>query len=71
MLQYNNLTSLSSPVVINKKSETFSIHDAPESIALLTKIKYIYLDDSSYDINNLDYNNGSNYHYNNVITLPL
>ena len=61
-LSYKNLTEirvdkkpcfLSSPMVMNRKSETFSIHAAPESIQTLTKIEDFVLDESSYDINNL------------------
>jgi Leucine-rich repeat (LRR) protein len=51
-LTNNKLTSLwvdkkpcflSSPMVMNRKSETFSIHDAPESIESLSNLEYLYL----------------------------
>ena len=51
-LTNNNLTSLrvdkklcflSSPVVMNRKSETFSIHAAPDSIGSLYNLKTLYL----------------------------
>ena len=38
---------------MNRKSETFSIHAAPESIQTLTNIEDFVLDESSYEINNL------------------
>ncbi len=54
-LHNNNLTSLwvdkkpcflSSPMVMNRKSETFSIHAAPESIGILSNLKLLRLSDN-------------------------
>ena len=51
-LHNNNFTNLwvdkkpcflSSPMVMNRKSETFSIHAAPESIGSLSNLKELYL----------------------------
>ena len=51
-LSYKNLTEiridkkqsfLSSPVVMNRKSKTFSIHAAPESIGSLYNLQVLYL----------------------------
>ena len=58
-LANNNLTSLwvdkkpcflSSPMVMNRKSETFSIHAAPESMGSLSNLRELYLNKNNLTI---------------------
>ena len=83
-LSYNKLTKirvdkkqsfLSSPMVMNRKSETFSIHAAPESIIMLTNLEI--LDLSNNNLTSLSESIGSLSNlktlylsYNNLTSLP-